>query len=162
NSSSPRANSEAPDTREWVDAVRISHEELEASREELQALNEELKAANEQLNIANEDLNQANAQLKEKIAALEMQSRVLSSGAVMTLFLDQELRVQWFTPAIGDLFPLMPGDAGRRITDFAAKFVDDSFIEEVRAVMQTGEPVEAEVGNSAGRWFLRRIRPYLS
>jgi two-component system CheB/CheR fusion protein len=158
----PQINSDVPGPGEWSEAIRISHEELEASREELQALNEELKASNEQLNIANEELNQANAQLQDKIAELEMQSRVLSSGAVTTLFLDQDLRVRWFTPAVSELFPLMPADAGRRITDLAQKFEDDNFIEDVRAVMQTVELREAEVRNVVGRWYLRRIRPYLS
>jgi two-component system CheB/CheR fusion protein len=158
----PSANSDVPSPREWSDAVRISHAELEAPREELLALNEELKASNDQLNLANEDLNKANAQLKDKIAELEMQSRVLSSGAVMTLFLDEELRVRWFTPAISELFPLAPTDVGRRITDFSQKFEDGNFVRHVHAVMQTDEPREAEVRNVEDRWFLRRIRPYLA
>jgi two-component system CheB/CheR fusion protein len=146
----------------WTEAVRISHQELEASREELQALNEELKATNDQLNISNEDLSQANTQLQEKIEQLELQGRVLSSGAVATLFLDQELRVRWFTLAMGELFPLRLGDTGRSITDFVQKFEDQNFIDDVRTVMQTGEPHEAEVRNLESKWFLRRIRPYLS
>jgi two-component system, chemotaxis family, CheB/CheR fusion protein len=157
-----RANSDTPAFQELGDAVRISHEELEASREELQALNEELKASNEELNISNEDLNRANVQLQEKIAELEMQRRVLFSGAVITLFLDQELKVRWFTPAVSELFPLMPGDIGRRITDFVQKFEDASFISDVHAVMQTDEPRQNEVWNGEGRCFLRRIHPYLS
>jgi two-component system CheB/CheR fusion protein len=80
------------DERAWTETMRISHQELEASREELQVLNEELKATNDQLNISNEDLNRANTQLQEKINELEMQSRVLSSGAITTLFLDEQLR----------------------------------------------------------------------
>src|SRR5262249_23225091 len=65
---SRRESAEPSDPQEWKDAVRISHEELEASREELQALNEELKASNEQLNISNEDLSKVNTELQEKIA----------------------------------------------------------------------------------------------
>jgi two-component system CheB/CheR fusion protein len=128
---------------DWSEALRLSHEELESSREELQALNEELRASNDQLNLANDDLAAANVQLRSKIEELETQSNVLSSGAVMTLFLDHELRVRWFTPAISQLFPLMPSDVGA-----------------VRAVMQRNQPHEAEVHNVEGRWFLRRIGPY--
>jgi two-component system CheB/CheR fusion protein len=156
------SNSGDIETRAWSEAVRISREELDASREELQALNEELKASNEQLNVANEDLNLANAKLQEKIAELEMQSAVLSSGGVKTLFLDEELRVRWFTPGVTALFPLIPRDAGRRITDLVPNFEDQNFISDARAVMQTREGVESEVCNLEGRWFLRRIRPYLS
>lgn len=158
----PHVNTQAVRSREWTEAIRISHQELEASREELQALNEELRTANEQLNIANDDLNVANVQLKEKIAELEMQSRVLSAGAVMTLFLDAQHCVRWFTHEVCELFPLLPADVGRPITDFSKKFEDDFFLHDVLAVMQTDEPREAEVQADDGKWFLRRIRPYLS
>src|SRR5262249_1388336 len=137
---------------DWSEALRVSHEELESSREELQALNEELRSANDQLNLANDDLGAANAQLRLKIEELETQSNVLSSGAVMTLFVDQELRVRWFTPAMRELFPLMPGDAGRRITDFVQRFDDAKFIVDVHTVMQKNEPREAEVRNVEGKW----------
>jgi two-component system, chemotaxis family, CheB/CheR fusion protein len=155
------AHSQRPTPKEWSEAMRLSHEELEASREELQALNEELDAANGQLNVANEELSDANAQLQAKVAELEMQSRVLSSGDVATLFIDELLRVRWFTPAVSELFPLKPEDAGRCITDLAQRFDSEAFIDAVHQVMQTGTPYEAEVRNVDARWFLVRIRPYL-
>jgi chemotaxis methyl-accepting protein methylase len=139
----------------WREAVRISHEELEASREELQVLNEELRASNEQLNVSNDEL-------QAKVAELEMQHRVLSSGAVMTLFLDEELRVRWFTPAVSEIFPLVPHDVGRPIVDFVQRLDDETFEDDVRRVMQAGPPLEAELRSPDGRWFLRRIHPYLS
>lgn len=142
------------------DRLRFTVEELQASREELQVLNEELRAVNDQLNISNEEANEANAQLRDKIQELEMQSHVLSSGAVMTLFLDQELRIRWFTSAVCELFPLMSYDTGRLITELVPKFVDPHFSEDARAVMRTGHPLEAEVYSTAGRCYLRRIRPF--
>ena len=150
-----------PDS-ERSETIRISREELEASREELQVLNEELKAANEQLNVFNDELNRANARLTDKIAELEMQSRVLSAGAVMMMFLDQALRVQWFTPSISEIFPLQAGDVGRGIADISPKVADANFLSDVLAVMQSGIPREAEVRNAGDGWFLRRIRPLVS
>jgi len=144
----------------WSEALRLTHEELEASREELQALNEELRASNDQLNVANSDLNEANVQLRGKIDELKTQSDVLSSGAVMTLFLDEELRVRWFTPGVGELFPLGAGDIGRRITDLAPKFHRPQFADDVRAVMRTGRLHEASVRTRDERWYLQRIRPF--
>ncbi|MGJ0483361.1 MAG: CheR family methyltransferase [Methylomicrobium sp.] len=144
----------------WQDAFRLTIEELETSGEELQVLNEELRTVNNQLNLSNEEVNKINAQLRDKILALETQSQVLSSGAVMTLFLDQELRVQWFTSAITALFPLRLADTGREITDFRPKFENPGFIDDVQAVMQTGELRENEVRTSEGRWFSCRIRPF--
>lgn len=154
------ANPPSDDTTEWSEALRISREELEASREELQAVNEELRASNDQLNLAVDDLAAANAQLLGKIDELETQSNVLSSGAVMALFLDHELRVRWFTRGVGAFFPLTAADAGRRITDFAPRFGDRAFLDDVRAVMAEDEPREAEVATTEDRWFLRRIGPY--
>jgi len=153
-------NSDSDDWPAWTEAMRMSQEELEASREELQVLNEELKATNEQLNLSYEEINRANARLREKIDELEMQGRVLSSGAVMAISLDEEFRVRWCTPGMSELFPLLPDDKGRRITDFAQKFDDTNFITDVQKVMQRGHPIETEVKNSEGRWYLRCIRPY--
>ncbi|WP_211958046.1 CheR family methyltransferase [Cupriavidus numazuensis] len=129
-------------------AFRVSYAELDASREELQVLNEELHVSNEQL--------------KEKLAELEMQSRVLSAGAVMTLFLDDRLGIQWFTPAITALLPLKPVDVGRRITDLNARFDDPALLDDVRSVLRTHEPREAEINGHDDRWYLRRVRPYLT
>ncbi|MGJ0485876.1 MAG: PAS domain S-box protein [Methylomicrobium sp.] len=142
------------------DTLRFTVEELEASREELQVLNEELRAINDQLNINNEEINEVNAQLRDKIQELEMQSHVLSSGAVMTLFLDKELRIRWFTSAVCELFPLMSYDTGRLITELVPKFVDPRFSEDARTVIRTGQPLEGEVYSTAGQWYLRRIRPF--
>ncbi|WP_169740950.1 MULTISPECIES: chemotaxis protein CheB [Methylomicrobium] len=144
----------------WCDTLSLTIEELAASREELQVLNEELRAVNDQLNLSNEEINDVNARLHAKIQELETQSHVLSSGAVMTLFLDKELRVRWFTPAIGELFPLRLYDTGRQITELGPRFVDPHFIDDVQAVMRTGEPLEGEVCNMEGRWYLRRIGPF--
>jgi GAF domain-containing protein len=85
---------------------------------------------------------------------------VLSSGAVITLFLDQDLRIRWFTPAVRELFPLRSGDVGRHITDLAARFAHPRFVEEVRAVMRDGVQRDAEVRSFEGRWYLKRVRPY--
>ncbi|HUQ07456.1 MAG TPA: chemotaxis protein CheB [Kofleriaceae bacterium] len=152
-----RDRDERPDSSE---ALRLSHAELESSREEMQALNEELLASNDQLNVANQDLNSANTQLREKVRELETQSDVLSSGAVMSLFLDEELRIRFYTPAVWELFPIRATDLGRRITDLVPRFEHVDFVEHVRAVMRTGHPSEAEVRTSDDRWYLKRIRPF--
>src|SRR5690606_29509644 len=116
---------------------------------------------NDQLNLVNDDLAAANAQLRSKLEELETQSNVLSSGAVMTLFVDRELRVRWFTPALRELFPLRPGDVGRPLTDVVQLFDDERFIADIRAVMDGAALREAEVPSTEDKWFLRRIRPYL-
>ena len=144
------------------DRARVSREELDASREELQALNEELKASNEQLNQSNEDLSDANVDLQQSIEQLAMQSRVLLSGSVMTMFLDTELKLKWFTPSMRDVFPLTPGDTGRQIADLVPKFPDASFYSDIQAVICASEPREAVLRDDNDRYFVRKIYPYLS
>jgi two-component system CheB/CheR fusion protein len=145
---------------DWSEALRVSREELESSREELQALNEELRASNDQLNLSNDELNATNVQLHDKIEELETQSNVLSSGAVTALFLDENLRVRWFTPAVSELFPLVPGDVGRCITDLTPRFTDARFLGDIRSVMASGALCEGEVQITSGQWYLRRIWPF--
>ena len=151
---------------DWREAIRLSQEELEASREELQALNEELKAlndelkdANEHLQLSNEDLNQANDSLQGHIEQLQMQRRVLSSGAVMTLCLDAALRIRWFTPAMSELLPLRQADTGRQVQDLVPRFQDPALFDDIRQVLADGESRTAVVASQDGRWFLRRICP---
>ncbi|SDP22732.1 two-component system, chemotaxis family, CheB/CheR fusion protein [Ralstonia sp. 25mfcol4.1] len=146
----------------WKDEARTSREELEASREELQALNEELKASNEQLKQSNEDLNDVNRDLTRNIERLAMQSRVLLSGQVMALFLDLELRLQWFTPTMRDVFPLRQADTGRKIADLVPIFRDPHFYTDIQHVVRTGEAREAVTRDDKGRSFLRKTFPYLS
>jgi two-component system CheB/CheR fusion protein len=80
---------------------------------------------------------------------------------VAALFLDPELRVQCFTACTRDLFPLLPEDAGRRITDLVPRFEDAAFIADVYEAMRTHESHEGEICSRDGRWFLRRIHPYV-
>jgi two-component system, chemotaxis family, CheB/CheR fusion protein len=169
---------DAPDTNDAADAcyvradddfaafdwgeTRVSRDELEASREELQALNEELKASNAQLNTSNDALNEVNIELQEKISELEMQGRVLLSGVVMTCFLDRELKLRWFTPAMREVLRLRPTDIGRNIASLARKFHDRSFFKDIEDVLHATEPRDAVVCNDDDKWFLRRTYPYRS
>lgn len=144
------------------DALRISHEELNASHAELQALNEELRAVNDQLSLLNRQLSGANEQLRGKVEELGTQSNLLASGAVITFYLDQGLRVRWFTPATAELFPLRASDIGRSITDFVQRFDDPDFLSDIRAILAGEELRETEVRNADGRWYSRRVQPHRS
>ncbi|MEM5328855.1 CheR family methyltransferase [Paraburkholderia sp. JHI2823] len=150
------------DSVDWQNEFRVSREELEASKEELLALNEELQASNEQLNESNEDLNEANCRLQANIGQLAMQSRVLLSGAIMTMFLDRKAELRWFTPAMCELFPLTSNDIGRNIEDLVPRFRDRTFVGDIRSVLDGAEPREAVVNGANQRCFLRKTWPYIS
>ncbi|WP_250480094.1 MULTISPECIES: PAS domain-containing protein, partial [unclassified Caballeronia] len=147
---------------DWKSEARVSREEMDASHEELLALNEELKASNEELSRSNQELNRSNFLLQENIAQLAMQNHVLLSGAVMTMFLDTELKLRWFTPSMRDVFPLKPADTGRRIDDLVPIFRDEDFYADIQCVLKASAPREAAIRDDGGRCFLRKIFPYLS
>ncbi|HKS55405.1 MAG TPA: CheR family methyltransferase [Steroidobacteraceae bacterium] len=148
-----RGAAENSSERNWSEELQISHEKLDASREELRATNQEL-------NLSGKELHAANAQLRGKMDELQTQADILSSAGIMVLCLDDDLRVRWFTTAIGALFPLLPGDIGRQITDLTPRFHDPDFIRDVREVMRTGALSENAVLSADRLWYARRILPF--
>ena len=129
--------------------LRATNEELETSKEELQSLNEELKTVNRQLRAKVDELLERTADL----------DNLLRSSDVATLFLDGELKIRWFSPAIEGLFNLRRADIGRPIGHFAPRYEDPAFADDCRRVLETVEPAAREIA-AGGRWFVRRIQPY--
>ncbi|WP_258234643.1 PAS domain-containing protein [Cupriavidus pinatubonensis] len=91
-----------------------------------------------------------------------MQNRVLLSGAVMAVFLYLDLKLQWFTPTMRNVFPLRPADTGRRIADLVPIFRNPNFYTDIQHVVSGGEPCEAVIRDNGGRCFLRKTFPYIS
>jgi two-component system CheB/CheR fusion protein len=162
-----------------VEAFEASNEELKASHEEVLSVNEELQSANEELETSkeelqslNEELSTVNSQLQAKIFELEHStndlSNLLSSTSIAVVFLDTQLMVRQFTPAVQDLLELIPTDIGRPISDLAPKFtaVDGRSAPHgalrgiARAVLDNLTPIETEVRSDSGRWYLHRTLPY--
>jgi two-component system CheB/CheR fusion protein len=146
------------------ESLKASNEEVLSINEELQSSNEELETSKEELQSLNEELNTVNAQLQGKVLELESQTddltNLLNSTKIATLFLDREMRVRWYTPAAARLFHLLPGDAGRPIGHFAKRFTDDRLTADAQAVLTSLVPVEGDVEDDEGRWYIRRILPY--
>ncbi len=140
------------DARQASQEYQAANEELLASKEELQSLNEELTALNGQLQET----------LSTQRATADDLQNVLYSTNVATLFLDADLQIRFFTPAVLALFSLRPGDIGRPLADLAPLSSDRELLADARAVL-TGEPsVEQEIEAQAGKWFNRRVFPYLT
>ncbi len=154
-----------------LEQMESGHEELKAANEEVTSVNEELQSTNEELETSkeelqsfNEELHTINSQLQHKNRDLEKANddleNLLAGSRSATLFLDMDLRVQWFSPATAELLNLRTSDIGRPIGHFASNFADDRLIPDAEAVLAKLAHVEAEVRNDAGRWFLRRMLPY--
>jgi two-component system CheB/CheR fusion protein len=157
--------------RDTVEQYEASTEELKASNEELQAMNEELRAATEELETSreelqsiNEELTTVNHELKGKVDQLshansDMQN-LMDATAIATVFLDRELRIMRYTPAAVVLFNLIPGDLGRPLTDMATQLEYPELGDDAQRVLQRLVPIEREVGQSSGNWYLARVIPY--
>jgi two-component system CheB/CheR fusion protein len=154
-----------------IEELESSNEELKASNEEVTSINEELQSSNEELETSkeelqslNEELTTVNTQLQVKIEEIEATTNdlrnLLSSTNIAVLFLDPELCVRRFTPAVRDLFDLIPADTGRPLADLQPKFVGGDLLAEARTVLEKLVPMEAEVKSKSGRAYLRRILPY--
>jgi two-component system CheB/CheR fusion protein len=147
-----------------IEELETSNEELQASNEELQTSNEELQSTNEELQSVNEELYTVNAEYQRKIAELTEvtndMDNLLASTEIGTIFLDAELKIRKFTPQVAEAFRLLPHDTGRPIDTFANKMHHPELVEELRRVLETGEPVERDLGTVGGRSFFSRILPY--
>jgi two-component system CheB/CheR fusion protein len=157
--------------RDTVEQYEASTEELKASNEELQAMNEELRSATEELETSreelqsiNEELTTVNQELKSKVDELghsnsDMQN-LMDATAIATLFLDREIRITRYTPSAVALFNLIPTDVGRPLSHLANKLDYPNLDEDARRVLQGLIPIEREVRDAQGRWYLARLLPY--
>ena len=111
-----------------VEELETSNEELQSSNEELMASNEELQSTNEELQSVNEELYTVNSELQQKNNELQTvnddTSNLLDSTKIGTLFLNSDLRIRKFTPALQKHFNLKEEDIGRPISSFAGNFSD--------------------------------------
>jgi two-component system, chemotaxis family, CheB/CheR fusion protein len=147
-----------------IEELETSNEELQATNEELVASNEELQSTNEELHSVNEELYTVNAEHQRKIHELTVltddMDNLLASTRVPTVFLDRSLRIRKFTPMAAETFGLLPHDVGRPFDSFAHRLRDSAINDELQQVLESGRPVEAEVQDHQGGWFLMRLLPY--
>jgi two-component system CheB/CheR fusion protein len=152
------------DLQSTIEELQSSSEEVMSMNEELQSANEELESSQEELQSFNEELTTANSQLQDKVEELERANNdirnLLNSTEIATVFLDRDLRIRRFTPAITQLLNLTEADIGRPIRDFALTFTDKSLMQDAGRVLDKLAPVETEVRTEEGRCYLRRILPY--
>lgn len=144
--------------------LKSANEEVTSMNEELQSTNEELETSKEELQSFNEELHTTNHQLQYKIHELEGLTddlnNLLAGSRIATVFLDDERRIKWFSPASQELFDLVATDIGRPLGHFALKFADPTLLTDAETVLATLQGRDAEVRSDSGRWFLRKLLPY--
>ncbi len=144
--------------------LRSANDELQSANEKLQSTNEELITSKEELQSLNEELVTLNTELQLKVddvTALKNDIVNLMNGAqVATIFLDGELHIKRFTPAVVGTFNLRTIDVGRPITDITQNLLYQTIEEDVHSVLDTLAIHERQVQSTDGRWFIMRIMPY--
>lgn len=139
-----------------VQDLEASNEELKSSNEELLSMNEELQSSNEELEASKEEVQVTNEALQRINSDLE---NLLASTEIATLFLDDELVIQNFTPELTSIYNVSKVDVGRPITDIttrAQKMIPLPKREEVIAK----KVIEDDLEFQDGRRILRRVTPY--
>lgn len=142
------ANEEMVSVNEELQSI---NEELETSKEELQSVNEELRASNLELSGKIEELDRANADLRN----------LFDSTQVATVFLDRNLVIRSFTPAVTAIFDLVPADRGRPLSSFASHLDSVDVARYARRVVEERSPTEQRVTAQNGvSHYLMRLLPY--
>lgn len=173
-----RLESELRITRERLQAtieeLESTNEELKSSNEEYQSLNEELQSANEELETSkeelqsvNEELTTVNGELAHRVQELGRTNsdlkNLLESTQIATIFLDNELRVMNFTPAVAEIFHLVETDIGRPIAHIKSRVAYDDLQEDARRVARTLGSMDREIADLAnGTRYMVRVLPYRS
>jgi two-component system CheB/CheR fusion protein len=148
-----------------VEELKSSNEELQSVNEELQSTNEELETSKEELQSLNEELHTVNSELNGKIEEIDNANadlrNVFESTQIATVFLDQDLVIRTFTPAVGDIFNLIPTDRGRPLTDIVSHLEDSDMRRDIQTVLERGEPIERNIRRKDGqKYYLMRMLPY--
>ncbi len=150
-----------------MEEAKSAKEEMQSVNEELQSSNEELETSKEEMQSINEELQTVNGELQSKNAALSRANddlqNLLDSTQIATLFLDRELRIRNFTPAMTAIFHVRMADIGRPIPDIVSKLNYADLPRDAEEVQRTLAVIEREVQPSddgEGTRFLLHIRPY--
>jgi len=145
------------DLEKTIGDLEAANEELKSSNEELLSMNEELQSANEELETSKEEVVATNEALARAHANL---SNLLASTSIATIFLDGELRIQSFTPAVTSIYNVLPSDVGRPLSDLTHRCLQMPALPTPAELRQRSMRQEDDVLTADGGWFLRRCNPY--
>ena len=145
--------------------LKSSNEEMQSINEELQSTNEELETSKEELQSVNEELATVNTELEKKVAdlsqAINDMNNLLAGTGIGTIFVDHQLRILRFTPAVTQVINLIPTDVGRPVGHIVSNLLGYTrLVEDIKEVLDSLIPKDIDVQAREGSWYLLRIRPY--
>jgi len=138
--------------------MEAANEELKSSNEELLSMNEELQSANEELETSKEEIRTGSDAVARAHDDLE---NLLRSSRIATVFLDKNLNIRSFTPAIAEIYSLISTDVGRPLEKFVPAVKQMPPLPDPRS-LHDDQPVEHTVVTNSGKSFIRRVLPYQS
>ena len=146
--------------------LKSANEEILSANEELQSTNEELQTAKEESQSANEELATVNEELRHRNVELARVNNdlvnLLSGVGIPIVMVGRDLRIRRFTPPSEKAFNLIASDVGRPISHIKPNLQLLDFPGMITTTIDTVTPYEGEVRDMAGRWYLLRIRPYIT
>jgi len=146
--------------------LKSANEELQANNEELQSTNEELESSKEELQSTNEELESVNTELSKKNQHMQNVeddlNNLFESIELAILFLDNDLRIQRFTPATAEIFNLQKMDEGRKLSDITSNLSYDLLVRDAEEVLDKLGRREVKVQGKNGNTYLMRVVPYRS
>lgn len=144
--------------------LKSINEEMQSANEELQSTNEELEATKEEQQSLNEELTTVNAELQAKIDELAQTQddlkNLLASTKIATVFLDNDLTVNRFTPEATKLINLIAGDVGRPLQHLATNLEYPEMVTDAKEVINSLAAKTREARTKDGVWYQIRILPY--
>ena len=145
--------------------LKSSNEEMQSVNEELQSTNEELETSKEELQSVNEELATINVELQTKVTDLSRinndMNNLLSGTGIATIFVDHQLRILRFTPNATKIINLILSDVGRPVGHIVSNLVGyNALLSDLKIVLETLIPKEAEVQTTTGQWYTLHMMPY--
>ncbi|WP_375160709.1 PAS domain-containing protein [Bradyrhizobium sp. RDT46] len=146
---------------------KSSNARFDSLNKELQSVNGELETSREELQSVTAELTMVSGELAHRVQELTRTSsdlkNLIESTQIATLFLDNDLRVMNFTPAITQVLHLVETDTGRPIAQIKAHVPIEELYDDIRRVLRTLESVERELSaTDSGTRYVVRILPYRS
>ena len=147
----------AEELRAANEEILSSNEELQSTNEELETAKEELQSSNEELTTLNEELQNRNTELTHTAADL---TNVLNAVEIPIVILGADQHIRRFTPLAAKLLNLIPSDTGRPISQIRSNLESFHLDQLASEVIQKNHPLELELQDQTGYWYLLRMRPY--
>jgi len=149
-----------------IEELETTNEELQSANEEMISSNEELQSSNEELQSLNEELHTLNTEHQLKITELIQLNDDLNnyfrSTDIGQIFLDRNLRIRKFNPAVGKLINLIETDLGRPITDISNNLMNVNIEVDLKSIIESQVVIEKEISSRTGMSYLMKVYPYLT